>query len=886
MTSIRNWLTIIRLVPIVIFISCLTNHQILAQRGGRAGSYDFMTNKAMEEKLSDLRSAYNGREYEESYQIYRNLYHSHYSNVSESDKMLILDWGIRLSFITEHWQDLDRYIYEYYSLDPYFSSSSLKESSPQLKTYISNFVRAKSERYVYVNKHKQNVDLLPASIAVYTKDDIERLGARNLLDLIRITPGFAELGDNNERIIGTRGTSSTSLQDILILINGHRISDVFTNSNAPDWISLDYVEQVELMRGPGSALYGENAFSGVINIITKDGRYRNTNSLNVDVGNGNSLRSISSPYNTYHLNYQYGRKLSNNESVFISASYYTSGGTEIDHSKEKRKTVLPDVKTIDAGNSTIYDTLRFADMNGREYINRYSPGYNLLMNYNRQALKVTSNAQSSSYVYQRPSSLNLWEYDSQDNRRLRTRKDSREFVHLEYDFFDKSDRINHDLRLKLGGDHFHKDIYFPTFSTGINGNQRVLGDEFRGTASIEFSSDSLMNRFDAIPNQHLLIGVETYVNHWHYNYFQANDSTFILAETGDFFTEDNESKFEYVGAGYFQIEQHLLPDLFIATTGVRINYHSIYSTFNEFEWGRQYSPRFALIFLAPKNKHDLHVFKAKLLYNSAFFPPPFLYRRGGIFGFEGSNSLTVQEIESGELVLGGDLTDQFSYTASAYVNKIDNIIERVYISSLERDIYINAPKALRHAGVEFEVRHLAEFTRFTVSSYANYSLATQNQFNDTKEHTYFDLFNSKNFTGGDSLAYYPGRMANFGFNLTTNGFSSNDDEMGNQKSKPRISIGSNLQWIGSSRVKSTYSYNENTELTNHDLEGIKVSTLPPALVVDARFKVCFRKFNLGASVYNLTNTIYYLPNVSFATRRQNAESRMIMFNFTYLFNVI
>ena len=106
-----------------------------------------------------------------------------------------------------------------------------------------------------MNKHKQNIDLIPASITVYTKEDIERLGARNLLDLVRITPGFAELGDNNERIIGTRGTSSTSLQDILILINGHRISDVFTNSNGPDWLSLDYVEQIELMRGPvGSSI--------------------------------------------------------------------------------------------------------------------------------------------------------------------------------------------------------------------------------------------------------------------------------------------------------------------------------------------------------------------------------------------------------------------------------------------------------------------------------------------------------------------------------------------------------------------------------------------------------------------------------------------------------
>ena len=87
------------------------------------------------------------------------------------------------------------------------------------------------------------------------------------------------------------------MQDVLILINGHRISDNMTSSNGPDWISLDYVKQIELVRGPGSAIYGGNAFSGAINIVTKSGVEGNINDIIVRLGNGNDFRSIGQRIN-------------------------------------------------------------------------------------------------------------------------------------------------------------------------------------------------------------------------------------------------------------------------------------------------------------------------------------------------------------------------------------------------------------------------------------------------------------------------------------------------------------------------------------------------------------------------------------------------------------
>ena len=105
-----------------------------------------------------------------------------------------------------------------------------------------------------------------------------------------------------------------------------------------------------------------------------------------------------------------------------------------------------------------------------------------------------------------------------------------------------------------------------------------------------------MKNIERLGSQHFLVGIEAYFNNWHYNYFVANDSTFVLPQTEDYFTASGESKFEYVAAAYTQTEQHILEDVLIATVGVRLNYHSKYSTFDKFEWGKQYSPRLALKF--------------------------------------------------------------------------------------------------------------------------------------------------------------------------------------------------------------------------------------------------------------------------------------------------
>jgi outer membrane receptor for ferrienterochelin and colicin len=817
-------------------------------------------------KFEKVQNLYESSQYEIAYDSLQNFYNAYYNTLNEDKQIKMLDMAIRLSFLSEDWQRLDQFIEQYYALDPYFSAEILSESSEQLKEYISNFVRTKNEQFVFVNKHRQNIDLIPATVTVYTREDIDRLGARNILDLLRITPGFVELGDNNERMVGTRGSSGTTLQDILFLINGHRISDVLTNTNAPDWISLDYVEQIELMRGPGSALYGGSAFSGVVNIITRNGGYKNFSEVKVNLGTGNDFQDLSRENNVYHVNYQLGRKISNTEGLYISTSFYQSGGSEIDYSSLEEKPILPDSNGV---------LLRSADLNGKEYINKYAPGYNILFNYNRESFRLTANAQSSTFIYARPSSLNLWNSFDQDSlRQQRRRTDKRNFVQAEYDFLDKTAYSYNQLRLKVSADHFFKDFTTNPYSYGVEGLSRLRGNEYRATIDVEFSSDSLFKGFSKRKN-HFLIGAQAFFNHWLYNYYTEADCTLVLNKIGDQFTDVNEDRYEYIAAGFIQTEHHLIEDRLIATTGIRFNYHNIYSVFDKFEWGEEYSPRFALLYLPKKNKYGLNSYKFKLLYNSAFLPPPFLYRRGGINQFVGNDSLKSQSIESGELVIYGDISKKFSYSALTYINKIDESIIR------QGDTYINQPAEIRTSGYEAELKYKSSSETIDWYSFLNYSFTKQQKFKDSLRHSYSDVFKSNLFYEGDSLKLFPAAHVNAGFNIALKKRKVFNDA-GDGLRFEKFAFGANIQWIGSAAIETAYFINGQGMLETTTQAELR--KLPAAFVANVNFKVHTNKFSIGASIFNLANQKYFLPSAIYATQRQRAEGRMIYLNFNYFLN--
>ncbi|WP_163834788.1 TonB-dependent receptor plug domain-containing protein [Spartinivicinus ruber] len=115
----------------------------------------------------------------------------------------------------------------------------------------------------------------PGIISVITAKDIAKFGARNLRDILNRQTSFMMVGGHvlPESRAALRGVLKAPQDNqILYLLNGRPISDTQSSNVHVDLFltfPLDIIEQIEIIRGPGSVLYGSNAFSGIINIKTK-----------------------------------------------------------------------------------------------------------------------------------------------------------------------------------------------------------------------------------------------------------------------------------------------------------------------------------------------------------------------------------------------------------------------------------------------------------------------------------------------------------------------------------------------------------------------------------------------------------------------------------------
>ncbi len=124
-------------------------------------------------------------------------------------------------------------------------------------------------------KSKLSSQDAPSIVSVITANEIRNMGARNIVDILKTIPGF----DLAHSILQTmhqadvRGISSGGeLNKIKVLINGHAVNANFGGASFTfDKLPIANVKQIEIIRGPGSALYGTGAFLAVINIITSEG---------------------------------------------------------------------------------------------------------------------------------------------------------------------------------------------------------------------------------------------------------------------------------------------------------------------------------------------------------------------------------------------------------------------------------------------------------------------------------------------------------------------------------------------------------------------------------------------------------------------------------------
>ncbi len=130
-------------------------------------------------------------------------------------------------------------------------------------------------RVTSVSKRAQSLSRTAAAVFVISQEDIRRSGATNIPDLLRMAPGVdVQQIDANAWAISVRGFNARYSNKVLVLIDGRT---VYTPSfSGVYWehldIPLEDIDRIEVIRGPGSTVWGANAVNGVISIFTKSSR--------------------------------------------------------------------------------------------------------------------------------------------------------------------------------------------------------------------------------------------------------------------------------------------------------------------------------------------------------------------------------------------------------------------------------------------------------------------------------------------------------------------------------------------------------------------------------------------------------------------------------------
>ena len=174
------------------------------------------------------------------------------------------------------------------------------------------------------SKRTQSLAEAPASVTVVTAEEIRRYGYRTLADILRSAPGFYINYDRTYHFIGTRGFRRPGDYDsrILLLIDGHRVNENVGDSpmlGTQFPLDVDLIEKVEIIRGPGSSLYGSNAVLAVVNVMTRRG-------ASVQ---GLELSGQTGSFDTRKGRITYGNRLQNDVELLLSASTYNSDGPEL-----------------------------------------------------------------------------------------------------------------------------------------------------------------------------------------------------------------------------------------------------------------------------------------------------------------------------------------------------------------------------------------------------------------------------------------------------------------------------------------------------------------------------------------------------------------------------
>ena len=174
------------------------------------------------------------------------------------------------------------------------------------------------------SRYGQSVYEAPASVTVITREEIRRFGYRTLGEVLSAAGGLYTSYDRNYTYLTVRGMARRGDFNarVLVLLDGRRLNQPVDDSSylgTEGLVDLDALERVEIIRGPGSTLYGTNAFHAVVNLVTRTGA--SANGVEAHLGGGS--------FESGHASVAGGARTKGGLDVFGMASAYTSRGPDL-----------------------------------------------------------------------------------------------------------------------------------------------------------------------------------------------------------------------------------------------------------------------------------------------------------------------------------------------------------------------------------------------------------------------------------------------------------------------------------------------------------------------------------------------------------------------------
>jgi iron complex outermembrane receptor protein len=488
---------------------------------------------------------------------------------------------------------------------------------------------------------KQLLRKAPSTASVITAEDIAAMGARTLSEVLEAVPGMhvsrSRLITSYPPSYGMRGILSDSAPHVLTMINGIPRTSVYLGNpdEFPVELPIENIARIEVIRGPGSAVYGADAFAGTVNIITKTAGEISGSSFGVRAGS----------FDTWDSWLQHGSK----QGALEIATFLKIGSTN-----GQQRTVRTDAQSgIDALGFAPAASLAPGSVNlGHDDIDgqidlayekfRLRAAYVLRDNVETGAGAAAALDPIGRIRSERFSSDLSWS-DAAFARDLGLTLQAA-FMHL-------SNETTTPLMI------FPKGAFFGTFPNGMIGAPDKSERQARLSASTVYSGFADHRLRFGLGHDELEIYKTSETKNFALTTGLPAPLPMYSASGSNLFLSPQKRKVNYI---YVQDEWSFARD-WTLTGGVR---HDHYSDF-----GGTTNPRVALVWEA---RQDL---TAKLMYGSAFRAPSFVeqYATGNPVAL-GNSSLTPEKISTFEGVLTWQARHNLLASLSIFQHKISDII--------------------------------------------------------------------------------------------------------------------------------------------------------------------------------------------------------------------